>query len=259
MALSTKTIPFLLLILLLSGNTSSGTVFTIENLCNHTVWPGTLSANGAAVLGGGGFSLPPGSSLQLTAPSGWSGRFWGRTGCKFDVAGNGKCATGDCSGGLRCIGGGDPPVTLAEFTIGIASNSKDFYDVSLVDGYNVGMGVKATGGTGDCQYAGCIVDLNGHCPEELQVTEDGGSVVACKSACTAFNTPEFCCTGEHSTPQSCRPTQYSELFKSACPSAYSYAYDDASGTCTCSGSNYHITFCPSSPSISPKSSNQTPP
>ena len=88
-------------------------------------------------------------------------------------------------------------MTLAEFTIGTARSNKEFYDVSLVDGYNVGMGVKATGGTGDCQYAGCVVDLNSRCPGELQVT-NAGSVVACKSVCAAFNTVEFCCTGDHS-------------------------------------------------------------
>ncbi|XP_061375294.1 pathogenesis-related thaumatin-like protein 3.5 [Gastrolobium bilobum] len=232
-------------LLFLLGNVVSATVFTLENQCGYTVWPGTLSGNGAAILGGGGFSLPPGSAVQLTAPSGWSGRFWARTGCNFDGAGNGNCVTGDCAGGLKCNGGGVPPVTLAEFTIGSATNgNKDFYDVSLVDGYNVGMGVWATGGTGDCQHAGCVADLNGNCPQELQVKDGSGRVVACKSACAAFNTDVFCCTGEHSTPQTCSPTHYSEIFKAACPTAYSYAYDDASSTCTCSGSDYRITFCP---------------
>nr|DAD40635.1 TPA_asm: hypothetical protein HUJ06_014958 [Nelumbo nucifera] len=207
------------------------------------VWPGTLSGNGGAVLGEGGFSLAPGASVQLTAPPGWSGRFWARTGCNFHDSGNGKCITGDC-GGLKCAGGGAPPVTLAEFTTGVSgTNNMDFYDVSLVDGYNVGMGVRASGGTGACQYAGCVADLNHSCPKELQVT-DSGNVVACKSACAAFNTPEFCCTGGHSTPQTCSPTSYSEMFKRACPTAYSYAYDDASSTCTCTGSDYLITFCP---------------
>jgi len=59
---------------------------------------------------------------------------------------------------------------LVEFTTGSSGNgNKDFYDVSMVDGYNVGMGVRATGGTSDCKYAGCVADLNGACPAELQV------------------------------------------------------------------------------------------
>ncbi|KAJ4824496.1 hypothetical protein Tsubulata_026562 [Turnera subulata] len=219
-------------------------MFTLQNQCSSTVWPGTLSGNGAATLGEGGFALTPGSSIQLQAPPGWSGRFWARTGCAFDQSGAGKCVTGDCGGVLKCTGGGAPPVSLVEFTIATNPNEKDFYDVSLVDGYNVALGVKALGGSGDCQSAGCVTDLNVNCPTELRVV-DSGSVVACKSACAQFNTPEFCCTGDHNTPQTCSPTPYSEVFKNACPTAYSYAYDDASSTCTCSGSDYLITFCPS--------------
>ncbi|KAH7847334.1 hypothetical protein Vadar_024844 [Vaccinium darrowii] len=221
----------------------SATTFTLENRCINTIWPGTLTGNNGAALGGGGFALAPGASKRFSAPPGWSGRFWARTGCNFDGSGNGKCNTGDC-GKLMCTGGGIPPVTLAEFTIGSNSNNKDFYDVSLVDGYNVGMGIRPSGGTGDCKYAGCVSDLNKNCPPELQILTSDRSVVACKSACAAFNKPEYCCTGNHSTPQTCSPTQYSQMFKKACPDAYSYAYDDQTSTFTCTGSDYMITFCP---------------
>lgn len=224
-----------------TGTSVSATVFTLQNLCSYTIWPGTLTGNGEP-LAGGGFPLQPGTSTSFSAPSGWSGRFWARTGCNFDASGNGPCTTGDCGGSLKCTGGGAPPVSLAEFTLN-GSDGKDFYDVSLVDGYNVGVGIKPSGGTGNCQYAGCVADLIGSCPAELQVVS-AGAVVACKSACAAFNSPEYCCTGEHSSPATCTPTHYSETFKNACPSAYSYAYDDASSTCTCKGSDYVITFCP---------------
>ncbi|XP_017420217.2 pathogenesis-related protein 5-like [Vigna angularis] len=123
---------------------ASATVFSLQNHCSYTVSQGTLSGNGAGILGSGGFALQPGSSVHLTAPSGWSGRFWARTGCTFDDSGAGKCATEDCAGGLKCIGGGVLLGTLVEFKIGSSGNgNKDFYDVSLVDGYNVGMGVRA--------------------------------------------------------------------------------------------------------------------
>ncbi|XP_016471074.2 pathogenesis-related protein 5-like [Nicotiana tabacum] len=238
--------PLLLLIALFmfKAIAVSATQFTLQNNCGYTVWPGTLSGNGVSISGDAGFALTPGATIQLSAPGGWSGRFWARTGCSFDDSGNGKCTTGDC-GALKCIGGGEPPVSLVEFTIANANGNdqKDFYDVSLVDGYNVGIGVRPTGGSGDCQYAGCVNDLNLNCPKELQVM-DNGAVVACKSACAQFNTSEYCCTGDHATPATCSPTQYSKLFKDACPSAYSYAYDDATSTCTCSGTDYLITFCP---------------
>uniref|UniRef100_A0A251U000 Putative thaumatin n=1 Tax=Helianthus annuus TaxID=4232 RepID=A0A251U000_HELAN len=143
----------LFLIFFSAGEGVSATVFTLQNSCSYTVWPGTLSGNAGPVLGEGGFALLPGASVQFLAMPGWSGRFWARTGCTFDEFGNGKCVTGDCGGTLRCNGGGDPPVSLAEFTIaGGNSNTnsdKDFYDVSLVDGYNVGIGIKPTGGAAE--------------------------------------------------------------------------------------------------------------
>ncbi|XP_010416369.1 PREDICTED: pathogenesis-related protein 5-like [Camelina sativa] len=221
----------------------SATVFTLQNSCPYTVWPGILSGNDNT-LGDGGFPLTPGASVQLTAPAGWSGRFWARTGCNFDASGHGNCVTGDCGGVLKCNGGGVPPVTLAEFTL-VGDGGKDFYDVSLVDGYNVEMGIKPQGGSGDCHYAGCVADVNAVCPNELRIMDPHtGIIAACKSACAAFNSEEFCCTGAHATPQTCSPTHYSAMFKSACPGAYSYAYDDATSTFTCSGSNYLISFCP---------------
>lgn len=85
---------------------------------------------------------------------------------------------------------------------------------------------------------------------------DGGG--ACQSACGAFGKPEYCCNGAFSNPSTCKPSVYSEMFKSACPKSYSYAYDDATSTFTCSGADYTITFCPSSSPIL-KSSTDSPP
>lgn len=221
------------------------TTFTFVNKCDYTVWPGILSGANSAPLESTGFKLQQGGTRTFQAPAGWSGRFWGRTACSFDGSGHGSCASGDCgSGRVECGGSGAvPPATLAEFTLN-GSGGLDFYDVSLVDGYNLPMIVEASGGSGGCATTGCLVDLNQRCPPELQVAGGG----ACRSACEAFGSPEYCCSGAYATPDKCKPTAYSELFKSACPKAYSYAYDDASSTFTCAGADYTITFCPSSPS-----------
>ena len=125
------------------------------------------------------------------------GRFWGRTGCFFDVSGKGKCETGDCGGLAKWSGvGGQPPATLAEFSLG---PPLDFYDVSLVDGYNVHVSMEPRGGQGaraadvgtrgselraesetsvgesatvsrpsSCNVAGCIVNVNTLCPTVLR-------------------------------------------------------------------------------------------
>jgi hypothetical protein len=45
--------------------------------------------------------------------------------------------------------------------------------------------------------------------------------VACKSACLAFGSPQYCCTGEYGNPGTCKPSTYSEFFKQACPRAFS--------------------------------------
>ncbi|KAL2333809.1 hypothetical protein Fmac_015022 [Flemingia macrophylla] len=217
----------------------SATTFTFVNKCDHTVWPGIL---GNSDIGTSGFELKKGSTRTLAAPPGWSGRFWGRTGCEFDGSGQGTCATGDCgSGEVNCNGkGAAAPATLVEFTLG--TGSADYYDVSLVDGYNLPVMVTASGGAGSCAATGCGADLNRRCPAELRV--EGGE--ACQSACRAFGKPEFCCSGAFNSPAACSPSMYSEMFKAACPKSYSYAFDDATSTFTCTAADYIVTFCPSS-------------
>ncbi|XP_074580715.1 pathogenesis-related thaumatin-like protein 3.5 [Curcuma longa] len=230
----------------------AATAFTFHNKCRYTVWPATLSGNTALGLGGGGgFELRPNATASFSAPPSWSGRFWARTGCSFDPTGTapGRCDTGDCGGALLCSVGGAPPATLAEFTLaGPSTGDKDFYDVSLVDGYNVGIGVRPEGRRGGnrCQYTGCVADVNKRCPAELRVAGPAGHTVACRSACEVFGASEYCCTGAHGSPETCRPSRYSRVFKSACPAAYSYAYDDATSTFTCASGTqgYRITFCP---------------
>ncbi|KAI3824287.1 hypothetical protein L1987_05740 [Smallanthus sonchifolius] len=223
----------------------SGATFTFVNKCSYTVWPGIL---GQPVLETTGFELVNGNSRSIQAPVGWSGRFWGRTGCNFDGSGHGTCGTADCgSGEMECNGAGaTPPATLAEFTLGSSPSAQDFYDVSLVDGYNLQMIVEVNGGSGSgtCGTTGCLDDLNRRCPSELKVAGGEG----CRSACEAFGTPEYCCKGEFGSPESCKPTAYSQVFKTACPRSYSYAYDDATSTFTCTAADYVITFCPSLPS-----------
>ncbi|KAJ8545735.1 hypothetical protein K7X08_018318 [Anisodus acutangulus] len=232
--------------------------FTLVNQCSYTVWPGILSGAGTTQLSPTGFQLNPGQAIPVSVPAGWSGRLWGRTFCSQDsTTGKFTCVTGDCgSGTLECTGGAAPPATLAEFTLN-GAGGLDFYDVSLVDGYNLPMLVSPQGGTGagNCSVTGCVVDLNGPCPSELKLMstgEVGGECVACKSACEAFGDPRYCCSGPYATPDTCKPTDYSEFFKSSCPRAYSYAYDDGTSTFTCASADYVITFCPT-PSTSQKS------
>jgi hypothetical protein len=216
-------------------------VFTLQNRCRNTIWPGIQPGTGKPQLMNGGLKLRPGETVKISAPKGWSGRFWGRRWCSFDKSGKGTCFTGDCGGQLQCAGaGGAPPATLAEFTL---DNPVDYYDVSLVDGYNMRVSIVPLGGSGpNCKTISCLSDLNKHCPNGLQVRKNG-RVVACKSACLAFNSPEHCCTGAYGSPETCKPSSYAKVFKASCPTAYSYAYDDPTSTFTCKGADYLIKFC----------------
>jgi hypothetical protein len=229
-----------------------GIVFHVANRCPFPVWPATAPNTGHPVLAGGGFVVPPRRSKRVVAPATWNGRFWARTGCNFTTTNNNgaaACLTGDCEGRLACNGSiGAPPATLVEVSLNKDPSKGSSYDVSLVDGYNlpVAVSVAGKGSAGSkCAIAGCSKDVNAACPPELQVTAAGGTVVACKSACLAFGLDAFCCRGKYATPAACRASVYSRLFKDACPTYYSYAYDTTAATGSgCYAPEYVITFCP---------------
>ncbi|THG05129.1 hypothetical protein TEA_012935 [Camellia sinensis var. sinensis] len=240
---------FLMFFLVKSFPTNSfASTFTLTNNCPQTIWPGTLAGSGTLQLSTTGFKLDSGQSVKIPAFPGWSGRIWARTGCKFDESGVGTCQTGDCGGRLECDGvGAAPPASLFEITMGTNADEKDFYDVSIVDGYNLPLIAAPQEVFGVCNATGCVSDLNTGCPKELQVVDgdNGGvGVVGCKSACEAFGLDQYCCSGEFANPTTCRPSSYSTIFKTACPRAYSYAFDDGTSTFTCKASDYAIIFCP---------------
>ena len=134
----------------------------------------------------------------------WAGRVWAQSDCD---------ASGHC---------GPDPNTLAEFTLG----DMDFYDVSLVDGYNLqakivpipGTFKKTGSGKYDCNAAGCNSDFNAICPSELAIKKNG-KVIVCRSACSTFKTDEYCCGGAHNKPERCKskdwPKNYPAIFKRA--------------------------------------------
>ncbi|XP_078150626.1 thaumatin-like protein 1 [Carex rostrata] len=218
------------------------TSFNFQNNCGYTVWPGLISNANLPAMPSTGFELQSGASKTLEAPTSWGGNMWARTNCMTDSSGKFSCVTGDC-GKLECNGaGGTPPKTLTEFTLK-DNDGKDTYDISNVDGFNVPVSITPQGGSG-CSSVTCSANINSLCPQELQDKGSDGSVVACKSACVAFNTDEYCCRGAYDKPTTCKSTNYSKIFKDACPQAYSYAYDDSSSTFTCVGANYLITYCP---------------
>ncbi|KAJ7584236.1 thaumatin [Mycena floridula] len=238
---------------------ASARTFTVKNSCPYTVWPGMFTDLNVATLTPDfptGWEAPSGTQVSFNVPDEWkAGRIWGRRNCDFS-GGNGAiaCETGSCNGGLECdphTGTGVPPATVAEWTLSADANL-DYYDVSLVDGFNIPMSITNNVA---CHVASCPVDLNPNCPAELQTTGPDG-IVGCKSACFANldgNQADSgnCCSGSHNTPATC-PTSgvaFYDYFKSSCVDAYAYAYDESSHTAlwTCEDSllaDYTVTFCP---------------
>ncbi|XP_019879521.2 uncharacterized protein LOC109607486, partial [Aethina tumida] len=225
--------------------------FEITNRDGGDIWVGILG-NGKPDgshyehLHNGGFVLGSQQSISINAPDDWQGRFWARTWCDEST---GQCLTGNC-GRLECAGaGGEPPATLVEITLR-GWGGIDYYDISLVDGFNTLATIEPIGGSGDggeysCRKAVCEYHINNDCPDELKVDGEHG-VIACQSACLHFKNDEYCCSGSHNTPETCKssdwPVDYPKYFKDRCPDAYSYAYDDHKATFTCLANKYVITL-----------------
>ncbi|KAL2198453.1 thaumatin, partial [Corynascus similis CBS 632.67] len=125
----------------------------VANRCGESIWPGIVTQNGIGP-GTGGFELTPGTSRTMFVSPDWAGRIWGRTNCSFNADGSGPntysgvdgygaaCVTGDCLGKLDCPSAGRVPATLAEFTLqGGSAHNQTFYDISLVDGYNLPLAI----------------------------------------------------------------------------------------------------------------------
>ncbi|PFH59406.1 hypothetical protein XA68_12436 [Ophiocordyceps unilateralis] len=122
------------------GGSDAKVPLIVTNNCDTTIWPGIATQSGTGP-GTGGFELLPGQNRTLWVAADWQGRVWGRTNCT--VNGNScACTTGDCFAKLDYEFSGAPPATLAEFNLaGGVEGMQTFYDISLVDGYNLPLGI----------------------------------------------------------------------------------------------------------------------
>ncbi|KAK4992586.1 hypothetical protein LTR66_006237 [Elasticomyces elasticus] len=118
----------------------------VTNMCNDTIYPG-INTQGGQGPQSQGFELQSGANNTQYVSENWQGRVWGRTNCSFNSQGTGPsgngyqaCNTGDCNGVVNCSVTGNTPVTLAEFTLD-GGDGQTYYDISLVDGYNLPMAI----------------------------------------------------------------------------------------------------------------------
>ncbi len=102
----------------------------------------------------------------------------------------------------------------------------------------------------DCTAAVCKHNLLDDCPRVLREIKNGRTI-ACLSACSRFQTADYCCSNStvYSSEKLCKAGSYAHFFKRKCPDAYSYAFDDEESTHVCrsaqrKATGYITTFCP---------------
>jgi hypothetical protein len=224
----------------------------IENQCTETIWtfvdPHNMFPNSAPL------EVAPGQTFAVGWPNKFSGRIWGRTQC----TGTTSYATIQCIqtsstlGGKRCGGSCD---TLAEFTLTAGFHS-DWYDVSLVDGFTLDLGIiqmdapwqpsstyvpgAVLGADGICGSPVCAVNLLPNCPPSQASTDANGKVVVCVNGESPKGNP----------PNDLIPA----YFKAGCPTSYSYPTDDPQSVFRCpdaedpanngvGAKDYKVVFC----------------
>ena len=124
---------------------------TSTDTCNDAITAGAENCTNTCVEGNCVATI----EIKIKESNGnISGRLWPMTGCNFnpsDICPSGRCCdTGSCTisngkdFGLQCKSTGDAPTTVAEFTLQTGINN-DFYDISLIDGFNVPVEMKPIG------------------------------------------------------------------------------------------------------------------
>ncbi|WAC05820.1 MAG: hypothetical protein OS112_04120 [Methanoregula sp.] len=261
-----------------------------SSVCPEVKCNGTSSCtSGEALPDGGGFKLESGSTgtHSLTVKKGWGAAFWGRTGCSDDhndlqCETAGALSNQDNKDKLQAGGISSKfPATKGEITFD-GYGDQDFYDMSIVDGYNLPIQIELKPGTYkkvgrpdfqyDCAAAGGGADLNAVVNAEAALlankTQDGrtiGVFSACKYSfvATGSENKEYCCIPPYGQFKDrdnngglyCDPTTWPDnlnsatLFKKYYKLAYSYADDDKASTFTCKNAGpdtlteYIVTFC----------------
>uniref|UniRef100_A0A915MH87 Thaumatin-like protein n=1 Tax=Meloidogyne javanica TaxID=6303 RepID=A0A915MH87_MELJA len=226
---------------------------TVINNCPYPIWPAYQVGAGQTVpKNGGSGALNKGQSVSFTVNSKLSAlRIWARTGCNKDAT---SCTTGICRGrGIECKGtGGEPPMSLAEFTFG--TKDGDFYDVSLVDGFNIPVEIVPIGGNGPkCKKINAcdLRKVASKLPPQMVKKDNKGTIIGILSPCAAFKDPKYCCTQQWNKPEICHPVfnnyDVYKIENKECPQQYLYPYDDDKATFVCTNGgkvNYNIKFCP---------------
>ncbi|KAF8754527.1 thaumatin-like protein [Rhizoctonia solani] len=225
-------------------------LFTVYNACPFTIWPAVwtnTSYGNAFPLVEGGWEAPTNTSKQFAVPDNWAaGRIWGRRGCDFSNPKDKVPIPASQEVNPVRIDGA-APTTLAEWTLSPTDDRADYYDVSLLDGFDLPIRITPSA---ECPAAECAVDLVATCPEPLRIPTDQNQpaqadFVFCELDGNPGNSAN-CCTGQFSTQEACPSNNiaFFDYFRGSCPTAYAWTFDGGNQDIikTCSGAN-RADFC----------------
>lgn len=149
-----------------SSSKRSTPYITVQNNCGYSLVVGE-SKNGD--MYGTSVNVAAGGSHTFDLEPNWTGRVWGRQSCS----------------GQECnFAGMWAPATLAEVYFQ-ESAAGDYYDISLVDGYNEPMKlepinpqISSGGDPHRCGAPECTQSPD--CPPELVLKDDNGNTIGCE-------------------------------------------------------------------------------
>jgi hypothetical protein len=178
----------------------------IINQCSQTI-SGCQSDQTGQVSS---YLLGSGASQLIDVGTNWPGGvIWGYPGSSADPT--------DCNNAK-------PQADVAEFTI---NSDQDFYDISIVNAYNLPLKIAPTSGT-TCASPSCTINnLNSFCVSPNTLT--GGPGDGCYNV---------------DGPNTGSPTPGTTQFATACPGAMSYTSDNSNVYACQAGTNYEVVFCP---------------
>ena len=243
---------------------------SVRNNCGFPVWMASLNNAGQPPLADGIVRLARNDVHNYAIPDGgWAGRLWPKTGCNA----NGRnCVAGDAVPPCPPTGCQPPADSKVEFNFArLSSSDSSWYDITLVDGYSLPFRIAPRGASsGSCVATSCALSVAA-CPQNeiqglgnLRVVKNG-TVVQCLSPCKRWNWPPpiglgkseqqglgqaVCCPTPPVSSGECRAgivvqTYYVKNVRAACPTAYSFAYDDEAGLHTCpADAAFDVTLCP---------------
>ncbi|CAL4890756.1 unnamed protein product [Urochloa decumbens] len=136
----------LLILAAFAAASARAATFTITNNCGYTARHGQSMCPPAPAAGSGAVPAAPSTEGAATA-------------------------TAPTVPALSCTVSGQPPATLAEYTIG---GDQDYYNISVVNGYNLPMAFSCSTGVG-------LVCREPNCPDAYQYPTDDKKTHACST------------------------------------------------------------------------------